>query len=472
MHPAEAQAEYRGRGRATWRGSRGQRPFRGLRGRGTAARGFRADPSAPRDAPPRAPPDKDLLDGLTPTPLRTVPRPALVGQAKPVVVTDMKVLGSYNWGKAPEPTIVVPGSPPQWRNRPLPYQVELDRGLAFVDENAFRAPNRYALLPLIAAVDKTCEIESLAGDKFDWAGEHADFLTTRNVLRRLLRWVDSPTDPGSEQFVDDFRIDTQLAGSTVLLNRWEKCDQQEMVWWSYGLNFEKATTTPASGITENTGHQRIISYDLDGLRMVVRFEVDAYLPENMKPKPKLEAEELTFANLAARLAGIDLATPKFQIPSHASPPSSRASASPEPFTCYHGLRVVEAGTPIPQRNLVDLSTRSERRMLDIDWSDFYIQHFLSQIDMHFVGVHERGLFSRVVKRSVLENDTGSEDLGAKIQPTLRKLRVALDTIRDSVLEHGQRGRLSLVCRQGELQVFERPSMASCLPQEILDRFIE
>ena len=60
------------------------------------------------------------------------------------------------------------------------------------------------------------------------------------------------------------------------------------------------------------------------------------------------------------------------------------------------------------------------------------------------------------------------DIGA--QAGFRKLRKVLQEIQELVVEHGQRGRLSLVCRDGGLRVFARTSDASCLPESVLERF--
>ncbi|KAJ7050323.1 hypothetical protein C8F01DRAFT_1179470 [Mycena amicta] len=467
IHPLPSDAP-RARGIA---GGLGRRPFRGSGDRGRRGRGFRGGP--PQQPGVEIPADRSILEGLLPIPLETIAIPSLAAHSSEVVIRNMKLLGSYNWGKATAPTIIVPGSPPEWKNRTLPYQVEPDTGIVFVDENAFRAPNGYALLPLIAAVDKTHERAALeshhgsvATELFDWAGEKVDFITTRNALRRLLRWIDSEGDTASRSPFErprDFRIDTQLAGRTVFLNRWEKRDRAQMDGYTYGLNFEKASTIPASEITENTGHQRIVCYDLNGLKMVVRFEVDAYLPEIFHPKRKFDSAP-TLEGLAARLANIDF-NPKVN---RNSPPSSRASASPEPYTTYHGLMVIESGTPVDQASLVDLSTRSTRRMLDLNWGDFYAQHFLSQTNMHFIGVHEYGRFIRVVKREAL----GSRVEDDAAQPSLKRLRRLLQVIRDVVVRHGQRGRLTLVCQNGELTVYERDGMENCLPEEVLERFME
>ena len=133
-------------------------------------------------------------------------------------------------------------------NRTLPFTIPPDTGISFVDQNGYRIP-RAILLPLITAVNKRAEDLE---DKFDWAS--VDFVTDRNGLRKLLRWVG-----GTE--VRDFRIDLQLAGQkTVLFNRWEKRTRETTSGRTFGISFEKASTEAAPGCRDSTGHHRIVTY--------------------------------------------------------------------------------------------------------------------------------------------------------------------------------------------------------------------
>jgi hypothetical protein len=128
----------------------------------------------------------------------------------------------------------------------MPYQVARDSGVVFVDQNGFRFPNAI-LLPLIQAVEMT-DVD------FDWST--VDFVTDRNGLRKLLRWIRKPD-------AKEFRIDTQLAGKhTVLFNRWEKRTRETLgqTYSTYGFSFEKASTEPAPGCEESTGYHRVVKY--------------------------------------------------------------------------------------------------------------------------------------------------------------------------------------------------------------------
>ena len=104
-------------------------------------------------------------------------------------------------------------------------------------------------------------MDALAADNTDasdleWS--ELDFVTDRNNLRKLLRWLKGVPD-GEE--LKDFRIDMQLAGKkTVLLNRWEKRTRETMPGNTFGFGFEKAATNAVNGCAGSTGHHRIIKY--------------------------------------------------------------------------------------------------------------------------------------------------------------------------------------------------------------------
>lgn len=105
---------------------------------------------------------------------------------------------------------------------------------------------------------------------FNWSS--VDLVTDRNGLRKLLRWINGPTEEW-EMRIKDFRIDMQLAGEkTMLFSRWEKRTEEEMSGYTFGFNFEKKTTVPAKDCEGSAGHHRIIQYVslVSGLFLIVR----------------------------------------------------------------------------------------------------------------------------------------------------------------------------------------------------------
>lgn len=261
----------RGAYNKNWSGGRGgRRGFSsggGYRGRG----GSNASSNA---SAYNLPPDRDLYEGLKSTPLKTFAVPEVATAAKDLDITDVRYLGSYNWVKRSEddsPAIIVPGttyflldivfvltqpagSPSEWnvkKEAELPFPVPADVGVRFKDQNGYQMPNA-TLQPLLVAVDQCTPA-------FDWSD--VDFVTDRNGLRKLLRWISyDPSDPEKEM-PKKWRIDVQLAGAkTVLMSRWEDRHREVMPGYTFGFNFEEAMTTKAEGCGNSSGHHRIITY--------------------------------------------------------------------------------------------------------------------------------------------------------------------------------------------------------------------
>ncbi|GLB38579.1 putative geranylgeranyl pyrophosphate synthetase [Lyophyllum shimeji] len=394
-----------------------------FRGRGHAFYSPRTSAS-----PSGLPPDRNILDRLSETPLQTITKLSPLSSDREVTITNLRYVGSYNWLDKPTPTIIVPGSPRKWTNRAPPYQVHADDGISFKDQNGYRCPTA-VLLPLITAVDRMSELDN---EEFDWAA--IDFVTDRNNLRKLLRWV-SGTAP------NDFRIDMQLAGKTVLLNRWENRYREQMSGRTFGFNFEKASTVAAPGCEGSTGHHRIVRYDLNGLKMVVRFEVDACIPSEAPAPPKSTATAVgsssNIDDLIGALSGVTLRTEGSHPP--LSPPASKGSDT------FPKVTVIPGGSVVPQSSIVEMTTRSLFNAASFDWVESYSQLFFSQTPHHFLAIHERGRFREVKKRK-LESAELKKLAADSIQANFKKLRRLLDVIRKIAIKHGERGRLSLVCQ--------------------------
>jgi len=415
-----------------------------FRGRGRASYSPHIPPR-----PSGLPPDRNILDGLSAIPVQTIAKLSPISSDGEVKVTKLLYIGSYNWLNKLTPTIIVPGSPPQWTNRAPPYQVHADDGISFKDQNGFRCSTA-VLLPLITAVN---QMSNLDDEEFDWSA--IDFVTDRNNLRKLLRWVGDTAS-------NDFRIDMQLAGKTLLFNRWENRYQEQMSGKTFGFNFEKASTIPAPGCEDSTGHHRVVQYDLNGLKMVVRFEVDACIPSEASPLPTSAKVGLSsnVDDLIGALSGVSLRTEGL------GPTLSPVSKGSDTFP---KVTVISGGSVVPQSSIVELTTRSVRNATSFDWAENYPQLFLSQSPHHFLAVHERGRFTQVNKRK-LESAELKKFATESIQANLKKLRRLLDIIKELAIKHGERGRLSLVCQGGDLKVFKRTSQESCLPDSLLQRF--
>lgn len=135
----------------------------------------------------------------------------------------------------------------------VPFTLEPDVG-AYLDHNGIKMP-KALLQPIIQAVD--AHREYLDIPSFDWPS--VDFVTDRNGLRKLLRWIISKSD--SSRVCDPFRIDMQLAGRcTVLFNSWSPTYKSAMSGYTFGYHFEDAVTHPGVDCEETSSNQRIVTY--------------------------------------------------------------------------------------------------------------------------------------------------------------------------------------------------------------------
>ncbi|KIJ45904.1 hypothetical protein M422DRAFT_226958 [Sphaerobolus stellatus SS14] len=414
------------------------RPFR--RGTFTAS-------SSPRYSPwdKREPTEEELLKG-TIGKIDTIEAPSPdAGVSADVSIKGFETVASYSWQDQQKPTIIVPGCPPVWRNRAMPYVVARDSGTVYTDQNAARL-SASPLLPMISAVSHFAPEFHLAD---------VDFVTDRNGLRKLWRWAVNDPKAGT------FRIDIDMVGEkTILMQRWD-LELTQQGGPGYEKEFEAASTTPGPGCELAVGHHRIISYDLDGLKMLVRYKADACLPTEATKTPQSTKSTSSdpFADLISGIGRLSV--------------SSRLAENKEVKeikTSKGTLQIVSGGNFVPQSSLVELKTRSIHNAANIDWAETYPQLLLSQTPTMFVCIHERGTFQQIDKKTLHESEL--ESYAREAQDGLRLLRKILGTIQDIALDAGDGAKLSLICRKGvrTMDVCERKEETGLLPKEVLDDF--
>lgn len=191
--------------------------------------------------------------------------------------------------------------------------------------------------------------------------------------------------------------------------------------------------------------------------MVVRFEVDACLPSEAIGKPSVDDDDDQEAALLGALSGLSIGT------------NARSSTMPSPSPLAStSLKIFRAGTRVPQSNLIEMTTRSEISVIRFDWADAYPQLYLSQTPHHYLAVHRSGTFFKLKKREIGKGDLVS--IESEAQPGFKKLKKILEEIQTMVKKRGANGRISLVCKEGVLRVYERVSKESCLPEDLLALF--
>ncbi|KAJ3561667.1 hypothetical protein NP233_g10056 [Leucocoprinus birnbaumii] len=387
-------------------------------------------------------------------------------------ITDCQYIGSYNWvSDHEEDSIIVPGSPREWQEQPLPCTVPPDI-LGHYREQYDRRMSATPLLPLLLSVNHWYERTHAQPSKFPW--HSVDFVTNRNSLRHLLRILrrdncgsngtgghggkDYSRGSFTNPYSKPFRIDIELAGTkTILLNRWEPTDSEPLFINSYGYNFENAFTREADAVSsidesgESARHHRINSYDFGGLKMVVRSEIDACIPA---------ADSLLDTDSDEGFPDADSTT---FIP--ALPPQ----LSPGPTSTKFGLKIIPSlNPPTPQSHLIELSTTKLSNFSTWNAKERYPQLYFSQVPNHYLASHVNGTITQINKRD-LHKSPEILFYAPIVEPKLRMLRKLLEMIQGEVVTQYRRSRgtrksFSLVYINGRLKLFERVG-DRCLPDE-------
>lgn len=197
------------------------------------------------------------------------------------------------------------------------------------------------------------------------------------------------------------------------------------------------------------------------MKMVVRFEVDACLPT---PRATTTAKQAVTApsrsssaqspdDLADALAGLNIIS--------SLPDVDDTSSSPDAKPRSSSIKIIHGGTEVPQESIMELATRSQYFIHEINWGEIFPQLFLSNTPHFYLGVHNRGRFDEIRKMELSGDELGSQREEAEVN--FRKLGKALSTIQEIVQKYGKERRVSLVCESGTLKVYERVGRKSCLP---------
>ncbi|KAI1108963.1 hypothetical protein F5Y14DRAFT_55226 [Nemania sp. NC0429] len=328
-------------------------------------------------------------------------------------VTNCAYAASYSLNDEKPRQVIVPGQPPTWRPPPLPCRLPGDHGDYLRDQNGARFPD-YPIQPAVQALFALNEAFDPASiDVMGCASSLGDIL-------RFARSIDST-----------FRLDTELVGNTLFLIRNHKSDVIPDVR-GYGHSFLKAFTSsdPDSGKTES--HQRVVSYDFAGLKCLVRFECDGYLP-------RYDGHETLVAK------------PEVRLP------------SPAPDSIV--LR--EAGMIVPQGSVLEIKTKSKATMA-IQKNDHLPRLWVRQIPQFITAYHDRGSFQDVhvtdVCQELAEWEIEHQD----------ELKMFASTLRQLITEVRRSSHLKLEIRRagtGPLQLRERTETASqALPSSWRDRW--
>ncbi|KAK4124693.1 hypothetical protein N657DRAFT_690176 [Parathielavia appendiculata] len=354
-------------------------------------------------------------------------------------IRNPRTVNSFNWvGKrGGDPTILIPGKPPQWTPQAHPSRLKEDSGRSFRDKNAARYPKHPTEPAVVAALaaDPTIPAE-------------IDMFACGSTFGNLLRFVQGQDRP--------FRMLVYKLHTTVFLVRRENSPTELIPdVRGYGHAFPEANTTWEADVRGSVSHQRLVRYEFGGLDLVVRFEADGYLkPEvhktdgrspkhEFKPSTTSSSQHQSILNdLTSSLSSTTI-TPFLPNNNTSSIIStSTPSTNSKTPTDKIPLTITRAGELIPSTYLFDLKTRSIRTRQNVKshpLTDQLPRLWVSQIPNFILAFHASGLFEPkdTEIRDVREDVARWEKENAK---ELARLAVLLRWVRREEEEKALPGR--------------------------------
>lgn len=215
---------------------------------------------------------------------------------------------------------------------------------------------------------------------------------------------------------DDFRgfraLVEVIGGAVHIFRRDNAPDMLISGVKGYGHTFPEANTTWDVETAGSTSHQRITRYNLGGLNILLRAEIDGYLPKSSTGEKTL-SRNVAFDQLLDGLAS--------------------SSVSPKAIdTGTSILTVKEAGSPVSQSSIFDLKTRSELRRDDDILSQQLPRLWRSQIPNFILAFHDRGTFRDVRVHNVRDRIEDWEKKNTKgIAVLITLLRQIMEVVTSS-----------------------------------------
>lgn len=285
-----------------------------------------------------------------------------------VSITGVKYLSSYSWIETPNPTIAVPGSPPLWSPLKYPRRIPKDSGLIYINQNAARHPES-PLEPLFRALYNTEPSFNIDG---------VDLITDRNNIRKLLSFINPTLE---RKGLEPFTINVEVTSNNTAIFCRDGTKPHEFIkpneFRGFGHEFEKAYTI--NQVSNGAGHHRIITYQLGGLSLIVRYETDGYVDMGSKVKDPHSPSR----NNPPKPGNSDLSSMLDSLSLGPSPSSSSVDTN---------LTIKEDGNPVPNEATLEIKTRIAHKPIDIQ--EVIPQLWISQTPKLVRAYHRGGLFQR------------------------------------------------------------------------------
>lgn len=253
------------------------------------------------------------------------------------------------------------GQPPRWTPRDGGVRLAEDRGVFFRDPNAAHFPT-YPMEPAVRSVLETNP--AFPCQDIDVFGCGA---TLGNILRFACA-VDSDKP---------FRLRVDMVDETAVITRRENSPREVIPdIRGFGHTFPEAFTTWEPEAENSRTHQRIVRYEISGVKVLIRFEGDAsYVDDDSEQVVDTRIKAGEAENLAKPLAN--------------SSSNKQARAIPQKSAALT-LNIIRGRRSVPQSMILDIKTRSDKRTPAITVSKEMPRLWIRQIPFFALAHHTNG----------------------------------------------------------------------------------
>lgn len=232
-------------------------------------------------------------------------------------------------------------------------------------------------------------IRAIQIEQPDYQLQETDIVACGSTMGDLLRFI-----LGSDKA---FRILVEAVGNTVFFLRRENSPFETIPdVHGYGHSFPEAYTAWSSEVRGSESHQRILGYEFAGMKVLVRFEGDGFLPECVQDDGD-RPNDIPYSSRSGSGSGFTpegSSTEKELLESMAN--AAVSAVHPTSTTeSAEALKIEKRGRSIPQSAVFGLKTRSIEKK-DVDTLDEALPRlWVAQTPNFMLARHESGLFSSV-----------------------------------------------------------------------------
>lgn len=295
-------------------------------------------------------------------------------------------------------------------------------------------------------------IQAILTERPEFSLSNVDIIGCGSTLGNLLRFARGRAP--------SFRMLVEVVGNTVFFIRRENSPTETIPdVRGYGHTFPEAYTTWSASVQGSESHQRLVNYDFAGMKCVVRFEVDGFLPDLIPEDLKVqknhtsETGDVKVDDILSSIQGVTI--------------SSVRSASKD--AAVKALKVSKRGHYIPQRAVFDLKTRSVKRMNAQTLEEELPRLWIRQIPIFVLAYHTFGKFNDIRVQDVREELKLWE---ASQQPALARFASLLHMV-VSFARSVDNGKFEIEHEEGEkILNFREPGgiVSSVLPTSLASKW--